>query len=56
MDSDLKLLVFAAVLAIATGAIWWRLVKLILEGGRPRPAAARDHHLHGPASGPPDKA
>lgn len=41
MDPELKLAVFAAVLVLGTGVIWWRLVRLILRGGIPTPFAAR---------------
>lgn len=41
MDPELKLAVFAAVLVMGTGVIWWRLVTLILRGGVPTPFAAR---------------
>ena len=32
MDPEFKLAVFAAVLSLGTGVIWWRLVILILRG------------------------
>lgn len=40
MDPEIKLLVFAALLVLATGVIWWRLVTLILRGRFPKGPAA----------------
>lgn len=39
MDPELKLAVFAAVLVLGTGVIWWRLVALILRGRLPTGSA-----------------
>jgi len=35
MDQDLKLFIFAGVLAIGTGALWLRLARVILRGQWP---------------------
>jgi len=40
MDQNLKLLIFAVVLALGVGVIWWRLVKALLRISRPAAAAA----------------
>lgn len=37
MDRDLMLLAFAIVLVLATGALWLRLVTLLLQGRWPLP-------------------